>query len=1064
MNKDVLEKLAQYTKLDESLIPDNSAVGRYYAGIGQQQLPFKNEHGVADWKLQQDIKDATAPKRKVPTSPLNLKYPELSPEQIRYRGLNEKEIEQLRKNDDYKYERPNRYDYYSDQSKPTYGPWESDYSKNWELNELLPEDAKKRVIDKYNKLREAATKFQAKYNEANALAGQEVNLDYSGSYIDLFKNFGKFIVANVHRYLGVLFGVLPEMGRNRYNSRAINIAEFINKGINIFNITPNNMQAKLHEMSAAIFTMRAIIDEYERRKKVLKKLPLVERDVKSYLLKKDHREFLKWLDIYFPNDKKEFMESAVRDVLDENYYGTGFRIGSLKKIKVYKDIYENAAHNSTTKLYISMKDKIINEIRARLQDELTERVMPKIAAFKTIVENSTSDNMDELIKYVYKNYRLDLKPVLNYVQISFVRYYEAKNADPLKGLDDPQLKSMTEGVDAKEEANKNFAAFKDAFIKNISAAVDFGEDGGELDIRRNYKLKSRIEEPVKNLMAKYFIGKTKEGRDMLQVQHKLLDQLTNKDIDEMALSFFRNLIIDKLPNFHKLGVWGYSYVFPGFTGIGNIIKETGKFSIDAVINNVHSKVPFVPKEFLLNLVRSLFKGQIAANSWAGGNIDKIFEELFYLNGTSPQTAMKVFLDLLKRSGKFNPNSFTNEFVKSYDKINHTVGTFIAEQNYSGQRDHRKLKFSEADTIEFFSIAIRNVDTVDRDVDNIKAFIKFVHDNAGDLDKSSMIKLVKNKSFHQYTKNGIVNKLFNIYSRVKSLGGLQGIYKKYGDAIKSLKAEGFVSKSFDANIRFVIRVFNSGEQISPASQYFKKMFDITSTLETDLETIEEGEALSEMLKGYQKKDERLFRLDIQINDRLRFRVLKDKDPRMLRVGVESGCCQRVGGVGENAARDSFINPMAGVVILEWKNNEGEWVLLTQSYFHFVPKDNSYILDNIEKNYSNVSDSGVDLSAAYAYLAQKTNEKWNVGYFLAGKGYSKINTGDFKTKKLRGGDPRFFDRRSGSPYSDFEASNAMDLLTPKFDFGKRVSGLTQESKDIKEAFEINICRIIRNGIAA
>ena len=1033
INKDVLEKLAQYTKLDESLIPDNSKSSNISS------------------------------KPKIST--------ELSPEQIRYRGLNEKEIEQLRKNDDYKYEWPNRYDYYGRyQSKPTYGPWESDYRKNWELNELLPEDAKKRVIDKYNKLREAATKFQAKYNEANALAGQEVNLDYSGSYIDLFKNFGKFIVANVHRYLGVLFGVLPEMGRNRYNSRAINIAEFINKGINIFNITPNNMQAKLHEMSAAIFTMRAIIDEYERRKKVLKKLPLVERDVKSYLLKKDHREFLKWLDMYFPNDKKEFMESAVRDVLDENNYGTGFRIGSLKKIKVYKDIYENAAYNSTTKLYFSMKDQIINEIRARLQDELTERVMPKIAAFKTIVENSTSDNMDELIKYVYKNYRLDLKSVLNYVQISFVRYYEAKNADLLKGLDDPQLKSMTEGVDAKEEANRNFAAFKDAFIKDISAAVDFGEDGGELDIRRNYKLKSRIEELVKNLMAKYFkgtrtIGKTKEGRDMLQVQHKLLDQLTNKDIDEMALSFFRNLIIDKLPNFHKpRGYGSYDYVFPGFAGIGNIMKETGKFSIDAVINNVHSKVPFVPKEFLLNLVRSLFKGQIAANSWAGGNIDKIFEELFYLNGTSPQTAMKVFLDLLKRSGKFNPNSFTNEFVKSYDKINHTVGTFIAEQNYSGQRDHRKLKFSEADTIEFFSIAIRNVDTVDRDVDNIKAFIKFVHDNAGDLDKSSMIKLVKNKSFHQYTKNGIVKKLFNIYSRVKSLGGLQGIYKKYGDAIKSLKAEGFVSKSFDANIRFVIRVFNSGEQISPASQYFKKMFDITSTLETDLETIEEGEALSEMLKGYQKKDERLFRLDIQINDRLRFRVLKDKDPRMLRVGVESGCCQRVGGVGENAARDSFINPMAGVVILEWKNNEGEWVLLTQSYFHFVPKDNSYILDNIEKNYSNVSDSGVDLSAAYAYLAQKTNEKWNVGYFLAGKGYSKINTGDFKTKKLRGGDPRFFDRRSGSPHSDFEASNAMDLLTPKFDFGKRVSGLTQESKDIKEAFEINICRIIRNGIAA
>jgi hypothetical protein len=1063
INKDILEKLAQYTKLDDSLIPDNSAVSmrsRYH----NIPLPFKNENGTENWQLKNDIERSHEPKKINPTSPLKLRYPELSPEQIRYRGLNEFELARLRKDDDYKYERPNRYDYYSQNEEKTYGPHETDYKNNWATNSLLPEDNKKRVVDKYNKLRAAATEFQLKYNEANALAAQNIELDYSGSYIDLFKNFGKFIVANVHRYLGVLFGVLPELGRReRYNSRAINIAKFINDGINLFNITPLNIETKLHEMSSAIFTMRAIIDEYERRKKVLKKLSLVEVDVKRYLMKKEKIEFLKWMDMYFPNDKKEFMEGAVKEVLDENGYTGGFefKVGNLKKIKVYSDIYNKASDSGTTKLYLSMENRVMNDIRERLNEELKVRIVPKIAAFKAVIDAATQIepyNVDLIVKYVYKNYRLDLKSILNYVQLSFERYYKDRTNDTAQFQN-----TVIEGrnpEEANEDANKNFAHFKQAFVVDLNGLLDgFKEDG--------WQLKNYIEELSKNITAKMFTGKTKEGRDMLQLQHKMLDQLTTKDIDEMVVRFFRDVIIDKLPNFQKpRGYGGYNYVFPGFAGIGRILKETGKFSIDSILNNIHSKVPFVPKEFLLNLVRSLFKNQIPVKDTIGEPhaLDRVFDDLSYLQGTSPATAMKVFLDLLKRSNKFNPNSFTNEFVKSFPKINNLVGTFIAEQEYSCQRENRKKKFSEADTIQLFSVALRNIDTVDRDEGNLRMFIKYIHDNAEELDKSSMLKLIQNKSFHQYSKTGIVRKLFNIYSLVKALGGLQGIYKKYGDAIKSLKAEGFVSKGFDANIRFVIRVFNSGEQISPASQYFKKMFDITSTLETDLETIEEGEALSTMLKDYQKKDERLFRLDLQINDRLRFRVLKDKDPRMLRMGVESNCCQRVGGAGEAAARDSFINPLAGVVILEWKNEEGEYVLLTQSYFHFVPKDNSYILDNIEKDGSNVRDSEVDLSAAYAYLAQKTNEKWNVGYFLAGKGYSKVHTGDFKTKKLRGGDPRFFDRRSGSPYSDFESSNAMDLLTPKFDLGKKLNDLTQESKDIKEAFEVRIWQIIKNGIAA
>jgi hypothetical protein len=253
-------------------------------------------------------------------------------------------------------------------------------------------------------------------------------------------------------------------------------------------------------------------------------------------------------------------------------------------------------------------------------------------------------------------------------------------------------------------------------------------------------------------------------------------------------------------------------------------------------------------------------------------------------------------------------------------------------------------------------------------------------------------------------------------------------------------------------------------INPSSPEFKKLFDITSALETDLQTIEMSDALKELIVDYRPKDKRLFNLDMEINDRLRFRVLKDKDPRMLRVGIESGCCQRIGGAGEGAAKDSFVNPTAGVLILEWKDSNDKWVMLGQSYFHYVATTNSYFLDNIEHAYGNVRASGVDMEAAYAYIAKQMKEKFNVENFLAGKGYSKIETSAFKSNKLRGGDPRYFDPKAGHKYTDFDPNNSMDLLEPKFDMKKREEKLTGKKNEIIEAFERVLGRIIRTAMVA
>lgn len=75
------------------------------------------------------------------------------------------------------------------------------------------------------------------------------------------------------------------------------------------------------------------------------------------------------------------------------------------------------------------------------------------------------------------------------------------------------------------------------------------------------------------------------------------------------------------------------------------------------------------------------------------------------------------------------------------------------------------------------------------------------------------------------------------------------------------------------------------------------------------------------------------------------MLGNPDLHHFQIGIDTDCCQRIGGAGFEAAINSFINPLAGVVVLE-VNHNNSWVLVAQSYFHYVPEEEMIILDNIE----------------------------------------------------------------------------------------------------------------------
>lgn len=170
-----------------------------------------------------------------------------------------------------------------------------------------------------------------------------------------------------------------------------------------------------------------------------------------------------------------------------------------------------------------------------------------------------------------------------------------------------------------------------------------------------------------------------------------------------------------------------------------------------------------------------------------------------------------------------------------------------------------------------------------------------------------------------------------------------------------------------------------------------------------------------------KNPKLFTLNYQIGP-YRFEVLPDRSVEHFQVGAATQCCQSIGGAGENAAIDSFINSEAGVLVLRYQNS-----IVAQSYFHYVPQDNGFILDNVETNDNLVKSLKINLNNLYANLAARLKEEYHITYFRCGTSYNKLDNKAFKNNKLPE-DPRKFSVEE--PYSDFDKEDHIDLLQPAF----------------------------------
>jgi hypothetical protein len=182
---------------------------------------------------------------------------------------------------------------------------------------------------------------------------------------------------------------------------------------------------------------------------------------------------------------------------------------------------------------------------------------------------------------------------------------------------------------------------------------------------------------------------------------------------------------------------------------------------------------------------------------------------------------------------------------------------------------------------------------------------------------------------------------------------------------------------------------------------------------------------------------------------RFRVFEDKSFEHLKVGAETNCCQTIGGVGEDAAIDSLINPTAGVIVLEVSSG-GSWSLVAQSYFHFVEDPKMYILDNVECVKGNIEFAQYLCFGVTNQSIENLYEKWaqhlmssiqGLTSIRLGLQYTKIDTKRFKKDKLNE-DPRYFEHEE--QYSDFDYHDHVNLA----ELSNTASSLKEHDSDDNE----------------
>lgn len=417
-------------------------------------------------------------------------------------------------------------------------------------------------------------------------------------------------------------------------------------------------------------------------------------------------------------------------------------------------------------------------------------------------------------------------------------------------------------------------------------------------------------------------------------------------------------------------------------------------------------------------------------------------------------------DLKENKNKFIKEHVSNMYNSFKGNSNAAVALAIISKNLNISNAHQLLtlysqflkelityNINKEDIEYFFSALVTNINSIQSQVIAACKLAEFYHNSGLGVSKETILSLSKNANFKDWLNEvDAIEHFFKIYINIKRLGGPRKFMADNRIVIESMIKAKIIRSGLMRRMQLITSAFDNGTRINPSIEGFNSIRSLINQIKYDLDAITSYATFSKYNEQIKEsklfKDPQLAKLNWDVQDKkFRFRVLKTFDPYHFQVGVDTGCCQKLGGVGEAAAIDSYINPLAGVVLLE-AMIDGVYKTISQSYFHYVPTDNGIILDNVETSDDSryLKDiTSYEIDEIYALWAKIKKEERGYKYFLCGTNYNKLDNEKYKHGTLKN-DPRSFQYEK--KYVDWKPRESIDLLKPKFELSTDI--ITKKEK--------------------
>lgn len=360
-----------------------------------------------------------------------------------------------------------------------------------------------------------------------------------------------------------------------------------------------------------------------------------------------------------------------------------------------------------------------------------------------------------------------------------------------------------------------------------------------------------------------------------------------------------------------------------------------------------------------------------------------------------------------------------------------LSTDTSDSEYSDQYDYNDSLVAYRAA---FNHAYKSGASPSAMVEVAEAFAPLIHDNSfTDLHlastRESFTNIVTHPNFKDIAKSHIVQQLMDTFAKLAWANSNIINDETLDDKLVKLVSSRVATQSQVDNAKYIMDIIKNKKPINFDRDSLLKLQAIIRDGEYIIEAVSNS-SFTEFMQYHEPKDEMVQDAVKWEQPAFRFQALRDRSPEHFTIGIHTDCCQHLGGAGANAAIDSFINSLAGVLTMEVKDGE-HWELAYQSYFHYIPEQKAYILDNIEgveKYFGKIKKlTGHEADELYALWAQHMKGKYpELTYIALGLSYTKIPTSRFAPHVQEEDPRRFHDHVAGDEYSDYDENNGVNLL--------------------------------------